>query len=142
MAIQVKTAAKGDASATGMPRQPRPAAPDETVVRNPTKAGHGMNGDTNGSSAPIGKIVSPLGLNLRASVEDSAIEDVIANGMGRKANYDSASKLTGQERTISDEAFPAAHGQVSRQANSGSPGGTIPPTIGASSAPLPKKPGA
>jgi hypothetical protein len=113
MAVQIK--AKGDAPNTGMPKQPRPEAPDEaTWVRHPSKAGYGMNGDPSGSSAPIGKVISPLGANIRATVDDPALEALIADGMGRKTTIDSAQKLTGQERPISSDPIKPAHGMRNR----------------------------
>ena len=119
MAISVKEAAKGNAPSTGTPgftpAPTKPQPPDVTMVRNPTAAGYGMNGYTGRSSVDPGKtVISPLAAAIKADVNDPALDAVIASGMGKKTTIDSSSKLTGQERPISDTPFPPAHGMRSR----------------------------
>jgi hypothetical protein len=133
MAVQAK--AKGNGPATGMQKSP---PPDQiTNVRSPTGQGYGMNGPQNPSSVEPGKrVLSPLAANLESSVDD---DGVLAKVLSRpRGALDEGTD--DQTRKIDDKGYPAAHGQVSRQANSGSPGGTIPATIGATSAPTVRKP--
>ncbi len=129
--------AKGDGKATGMPVQPRPVAPDEvSSIRNPSQAGLGMNGFAGPSSdTEIGKTVSPLGLNLRASVTDDAIGEVIAHGTAKQDV-----SVTAQLRKISADAPPPSYGM--RLANSGgAPMGTVPAKLGANEGQPVRKPG-
>jgi hypothetical protein len=129
--------AKGNAPNTGAPgptpAPTRPSAPDViSAPRKGTAAGYGMNSDAGPVAiAPGATRQSPLADNLRASVDDDGVLDrVQRDGTARPAP-------DWQTRTVSDKGNPAAHGMASRQSNSGSPGGTIPAKIGASSAPVP-----
>ena len=98
--------AKGNAPATGMPKQPRPAAPDQiSHIRAPSAQGYGMNdGASNPSSVPPTKIaqtISPLAANLKASVDDDGVlNSVIANG----TKLDT--EITGQLRKIAPGNVP------------------------------------
>jgi hypothetical protein len=120
MAIIVKKAAAGNSPATGMQRTPParviPTAPDEvTQVRAPTKAGLGMNGYSGASSAPMSAIPeSPLGANLRASVDDDGVlSELIAGGSAKGDGGDI--RGSSQLRTVSDKSLAPAMGMVRQQ---------------------------
>jgi hypothetical protein len=118
--------AKGNAPDTGMPKQPRPAAPDQiSKVRAPSTQGYGMNdGASNPSSVAPDKIaqtMSPLAANLKASADDDGVLDhVIAHG----TKLDGV--ISGQLRKIADGNVPTHSAFAKRGAASGSPGGSIP----------------
>jgi hypothetical protein len=133
MAVQAKNA-RGPA--TGMAKTPAPDA--VTSPRSGAGQGYGANGPIgNASSVEPGKrVLSPLAQNLESSVDD---DGVLQSVIKRGARMDDTNFQT---RVIDKTGYPAAHGQSSRQVDSGSPGGSIPKTIGASSAPLPKDPAA
>jgi hypothetical protein len=140
MAVQAK--AKGDAKATGMPRN---IPPDEiSHVRAPSGAGYGeAGGENNPSSIPPGKtVVSRLGANI-GSLPGGTVDDdgVLEKILSRPRGALDEGEGDWQTRKIDPTPqVPAAHGMKSRQVGDGSPGGAIPSKIGASSAPLPKRP--
>lgn len=125
-AVQVKTAAKGDARNTGMPRTP---APDSiSQIKNPTGVGYGQNnaGLLNPSSVEPGRrVLSPLAQNLEQSGTDETLQTILSRPRGalNKGADD-------QTRVIDDKGYPAAHGMKPRASD-----GTIPDKIGATSAP-------
>jgi hypothetical protein len=132
MAVQAKAS---NGPATGMPKTP---APDSiSSVRSPTGQGYAMNGphDNASSVAPGKRVLSPLAANLESSVDDDgALAHVIAKGTAMPSP-------DWQTRAIdTDQKIPSAHGMKSRQVSDGSPGGTIPASIGATSAPVVRKP--
>jgi hypothetical protein len=132
MAVQAK--AKGNGPATGMQKTPPPDV--VTNIRSPGQAGYGQNGPQPSSIDSGKRVLSPLAANLESSVDDDGVlKKILSRPRGA---LDAGSD--DQTRVIDDKGYPAAHGQVSRQANSGSPGGTIPATIGATSAPTVRKP--
>jgi hypothetical protein len=122
--------AKGNAPDTGMPKQPRPAAPDQiSKVRAPSAQGYGMNaGGSNPSSVAPDKIaqtMSPLAANLKASVDDDGVlDDVIAHG----TKLDD--EINGQLRKIAGGNVPTHSAFAKRGVDSGSPGGTVPAKTG------------
>jgi hypothetical protein len=123
MSVQAK--AKGNAPATGMPRQP---APDViSSVRAGSKAGYGMGGGVNNPSvAPVGAVRSQLGQNLLDSVDDDGVLDrIIKSGTARQDDA-----ITGQLRTIAAGNVPIHPGMASAP-KAAFPGGN-------SSAPAPK----
>jgi hypothetical protein len=151
MAIQVKEAAKGNASATGMPRS---EAPDEiSRVRSPSGSGHGMNGDPNGSSVAPGKrVVSPLGLNLEQSSDDDGVLNAIMQkgsaAMSTTPTGDGVTAADGvvgsQLRDISAKNVPDHSAMASnrtRQPSYLGPRETIPSTLGATAEQPVRKPG-
>jgi len=113
MAYQV---AKGNAPATGMPRQ---AAPD--VISKPRAGGGGFGqngGAANPSSAPIGAVRSQLGQNLLDSVDDDGVLDhIIKNGTARQDD-----SITGQLRNIVPGGVPI-HPAMSSAPKAALPGG-------------------
>lgn len=134
MAVKVK--APGAGPDTGTPKSiapTRPAPPNAVLeVRRPTAQSYGEGGPLNNQSRtnPGEFVESDLGRNMRASVDDDGLLDKIIKDGTAKSGVD----LEGspQTRTVDDKPFPAAHGQSSRQANSGSPGvSAIPNKIGA-----------
>jgi len=129
--------AKGSAAPTGMPRQPKPAAPDEvSSIRNPTLAGHGQNGDTNGSVAPVGKVISPLAANMRASVDDPTMDTILSRPRGALNEG-----TDDQTRKISPNAdVHPSYGMKLRAPDTGSPGGTVPGKLGANEGQPVRKP--
>jgi len=136
MAITVKKAAVGDSPATGMMKTPaptRPPAPDEiTEIRHPGVQTHGMNGPNNPSSVPpgVGGPLSALAKNMEASSDDEGLLDRIAQrGVGKSVIAD-VDLQSPQTRDVSKEPYPSAHGQTRRQADSGSPGSTVPSVTG------------
>jgi hypothetical protein len=139
MAIKVQEAAKGNAPNTGAPG--RTPAPDAiSAPRSGSGQGYGANGPVGNASsvAPGKRVVSTLAQNLEQSSDDgeSVLQTVIAKG----ARMDDKNFQT---RVIDpNQGCPPSYGMKLRTSGDGSPGGTIPSKIGASSAPLPKKPGA
>jgi hypothetical protein len=132
MAVQAK--AKGNGPATGMAKSP---APDEvTNIRAPGQSGYGQNGPQPSSVAPGKRVLSPMAQNLESSVDDDGVAERV-RAVGARMD-----DTNFQTRAVPDTAYPAAHGMKSRQVGDGSPGGQVPSTIGASSAPLPKDPAA
>ncbi len=113
-------------------RTPAPDAVD--AIRSPTGIGQGQNGPQNRSwCLPGHASESPLASNLRQSQADSEdiLSKVIAGGVtGRREDNITGDAVDWQRREVSDTSYPVAHGQTSRQAGDGSPGGTIPPTTG------------
>jgi hypothetical protein len=132
--------APGDAANTGTPVTPSPTkkyiAPDLiSAPRAPISGGgYGQSGGVglnNPSSIPPGtRLTSKLGEVLAEASDDGegVLEKIIA-GQGHGDNEQDAT--ADLRRKIDITPFPSVHGQTSRQANSGSPGGTIPAKIGA-----------
>ena len=76
--------------------------------------------------------------NLESSVDDDGVLKTILSGPRGALSEDGSDWQT--RKIGNEQVVPSAHGMKSRQADSGSPGGTIPAKIGAASAPLPKEP--
>ncbi|MGH9807697.1 MAG: hypothetical protein ACRD9W_10635 [Terriglobia bacterium] len=135
MAITVKKAAAGNAPATGMMKTPAPTrqAPPDAVsrIRAPSAQSYGENGPLNNASRtnPGEFVESDLGRNMRQSVDDDGALQAIIDGKGHGDNE--ASMVADLQRKIDTTPYASAYGQQSRQASSGSPGGTIPSKIGA-----------
>lgn len=128
MAIQVKKAAVGDAPATGMPKTPAPKFVAGPVLREKDPGGElGQNHYTGPSSAPVNaQPQSPMAKSLAAGQDDGeSVLQAIQKGGSRALGPD------WQTRQVSDKPYAPAFGQKSRQADSGSPGSTIPSKIGA-----------
>jgi len=113
-AHDVEASAKGNAPATGMPKQPapRPVAPDQiSSIRKPSPQGYGMNGGAvNPSSIPPGaNVMSPMAANLKASSEDGegVLDTIIAHG----TKLDT--EITSQLRKIAPNNVPDAFGMES-----------------------------
>lgn len=120
MAIKVKTAAAGNAPATGMGKTP-PAkiVPTFPVLREKDSGGaYGQNHYTGPSSAPVSGVPqSPAGQNLTASVDDDGVLDRLIHAdkptKGDIANLDLQSPQT---REVSQEQLiPLAHGMKRQQ---------------------------
>lgn len=135
--------AAGNAPATGMPKN---VAPDVISEPRASKSGYGQNSFAHASSltpnddANIGR--SPLGANMKQAAGDEVLDTIIQHGsaaMRAAETGDSVEDVRGmpasQLRDVSNKGYPPAHGMASRQAADGSPGGTIPSKIGATSAP-------
>jgi hypothetical protein len=105
-------------------------------LQNPTPADAHYARDL----SPPGSPQTILGANLRASVVDPVHDKIMGHSFVRGGPKSADENIDDQLRTVSSEQYPAAHGQVSRQVSSGSPGGTVPATCGASAAPDPKEP--
>jgi hypothetical protein len=135
MAIQVKTAAKGNSADTGTPVSLPPVKIKGPDVVSQARLGgdhYGQNsGTSNPSSISVGEAVeSDMAKSMRSAVNDEGLLDRIAR-VGVAKSGDSVDLQSPQTRKVSDTAYPAVHGQSSRQANSGSPGGAIPTKNGA-----------
>ncbi len=137
----VEVSAKGNAAPTGMPKQPamKPVAPDQiSSVRKPSAQGYGMNGGAiNPSVIPAGaNVMSPMAANLKASGDDgeSVLDHVIAHG----TKLDD--EITSQLRNIEPNNVPDHPAMTRRGPGDGSPGGIVPATTGARSAPLIQNP--
>jgi hypothetical protein len=117
MAYQVKTAAKGNAPATGMSKTP---PPDEvTNIRSPinTGLGYGLNGFPGASSVAPGKrVLSPLAANLESSVDDDGVKAKILSRQ-RGALDETGDDF--QTRKIDDKGYALAHGMRSRSGKGG-----------------------
>ena len=131
---------------TGSPG-PTPAPTKTYVSPDPAQTrvftpGYGTNSDPGASSAPQGhQRSSALADELRRVNAQSDGGDIlggiIAVGTGR--SNDSGETMAPQTRHVDPTGYPAAHGMKSRQADSGSPGGTVPSKTGAvESAPVRK----
>jgi hypothetical protein len=145
--------APGDAAATGMPKS---VAPDVISAPRAAKSGYGMNSYAGPSSlTPMddsNKGVSLLAANMKEAGErgsDPVLDAIVKAGtaaMDVTLTGDAVMAADGaagtQIRKIAAGNVPDAHGMKSRQAGDGSPGGTIPSKIGASSAQPIRKPGA
>ena len=142
MSVQAK--AKGNAAPTGMPRN---VPPDSiSSPRAPSGAGYGEAGGVNNPSsvAPGKTVVSRLGANIGSLPggtvdDDGVLEKILSHPRG------ALDEGEGDWQTRKIDPTPQvapAHGMKSRQAGDGSPGGTIPNKIGASSAQPARKPGA
>lgn len=117
MAKQVES----DPSAGRINRTP---APDEvSQVRSPSGAGYGQNNDLSGSSVPVGRrVVSPLGLNIEQSVNDPALQEVIAHGAAGRDDQVPAQKSEGwQQRSVDAAPYP-----ITRGMKAATPGPKIP----------------
>jgi hypothetical protein len=113
--------------------------------------------DGDGNSAPLtafgrNQFSGPSSVSVRDSADmtdfqnlatpkgDDVLKSLQVNGHGDQSGENSA--VADLQRKIDTTAYPAAHGMAKRGADSGSPGGTIPATIGATSAQPVRKPGA
>jgi hypothetical protein len=76
--------------------------------------------------------------NLATPKNDPVLASLIANGHGDQSGENSA--VADLQRKIDTTGYAPAHGMRSRVADDGSPGGGILAKLGASSAPLPKRP--
>jgi hypothetical protein len=117
------------------PAPTRPALHDLiSAPRGPGAiAGYGQSGGANNpSSIPPGtRVVSPLAANLESSIDDDGVQTaVIANGTARNS-----ARVTNQLRDIASRNVPD-HPRMSGP----SKGGTVPATIGTTSAPVVRKP--
>jgi hypothetical protein len=135
MAIQVK--APGNAPNTGAPgftpaptKIVRPAAPDNiSAPKVGSSSGYGMSNFTGAASITPGqRVVSPLGANLEASVDDPALAQVRANGT--RADHISEG-LAQETRKVSDAQMQTTFGHRSRRGEIG------PGNVGNSTAPTP-----
>lgn len=138
---KVKGAAPGDAPSTGTPEgfvpPVKPLAPDViTHPRMPVGAGYGQSGGSENPSvmAPgFGGPQTPLGKNLEASVDDEGLlARIRERGVGKGVIAD-VDLMSPQTRDVSREQYPSVFGQTRRQADEGSPGGTVPAACGAKS---------
>jgi hypothetical protein len=108
--------------------------PAPTLTRNTGGTSYGQTSDTNtpSSVAPgVPQPVSILGQNLRQSSDDGqdVLGQVIAHGTsGRDDRVPADGNL--QTRTVSDTAYPAAHGMRGRGLSDGSPGSVVPEKTG------------
>jgi len=136
---KVKGAAPGDMAPTGMPEgfipPVKPIAPDViSHPRLPVGAGFGMSGGAeNPSSLPpgYGGPQSVLGKNLEVADGENLLDRIRRMGVGKSVIAD-VDLMSPQTRDVSKEQYPAAHGQRSRTADAGSPGGMVPSACGAS----------
>jgi hypothetical protein len=129
--------APGDAPATGMPKS---VAPDVISAPRAAHSGYGQNSYAGPASlTPMddsNKGVSPLAANMKAASErgsDSVLDGIVKDGTARPAP-------DWQTRTVDDKGCAPSYGMKLRPADGGSPGGTIPAKIGASSAQPIRKP--
>lgn len=103
-------------------------------IRGPSgNDGYGLNGPQNRSwCAPGHAVESPLATNLRESQADSedVLSKIIAGGVAGRDDNIPADAVDWQRRKIDDTPYQSSFGQTSRQANSGSPGGTVPEKTG------------
>lgn len=135
MAKQVKTNASCNAANTGAPgatpaptKRVVPQAPDQvTFVRKPSPNGAGQNGPQAVSLNPGQSSISPLGANMKASVDDDGVLDhIIQHGTARNSD-----EVTSQLRSIASRNVP--NHPFMRDANSGgAPSGKVPSTTQAS----------
>jgi hypothetical protein len=97
--------AKGNAPATGMQKTPAPDA--VSAPRSGGGQGYGANGPVGNSPsvAPGKSVISPLGANLKSSVDDDGVLDRIVRE-GTKLD----DSITGQLRKIAPGNVPTAHG--------------------------------
>jgi hypothetical protein len=86
--MAVKATKTGAAGKQGVVQKQRTPAPDQvTTIRAPGGQGYGENGSANPSSVAPGKTVrSQLAQNLLDSVDDPAIDEVIAKGTARNVH--------------------------------------------------------
>lgn len=131
MAIKVKTAAVGNAPATGAMKTPAPtrqAPPDAVMeVRHPSAQSYGENGPKNNQSRtnPGEVMESDLARNLRQSVDDDGVLDRIIRGdKPSKGNIADLDLQSPQTRDVSSESYPVAHGMVRQQQDYSSIGRT------------------
>jgi len=127
----VTTEAASNGPPTGMQKTP---APDQiSRPRGSAAAGYGQSGgENNPSSIPPGKrVVSPLGANLESSIDDDGVQAAVI-GKGTARNDD---RVLDQLRDIVKGGV-ATHPHMSGP----SKGGTVPATIGTTSAPVVRKP--
>lgn len=154
MARQVDVNAKGNSGDTAGPvktpaptKRVVPSAPDQvSFVRKPSPNGYAMNGPQPSSVGPGAAMCSPLAQNLRGTVQDAALDAVIASGSAAKrgvnltgdADDENIKGQTGSQlRTYSaDQKVPTTHGMRSRN----NEGGTVPSTLGASNGAPVRKP--
>jgi len=78
--------------------------------------------------------------NLATPKGDAVLKSLQVNGHGDQSGENSA--VADLQRKVDTTGYPPAHGMAKRGADSGSPGGVIPSTIGATSAPVARKPSA
>jgi hypothetical protein len=119
MAVQTK--AKGNAPATGMQKTPAPDAVSQP--RSGAGQGYGANGPVGNSPsvAPGKAVISPLGANLKSSVDDDGVLDrIIRDGTARQDE-----SVTGQLRKIAAGNVPTHPG-----ATGAKPGPKVPGKIG------------
>jgi hypothetical protein len=151
----VETTATGNAKDTGVPVSQPP------VKRVAAKLDFGGKGDQGYGSNRYGgpsslnpgqTMESPLATDLRTTAAaggDDVLETVQKFGaaaMRSPLPGDEVENVKGlpasQLRDVSNNGYPPAYGMAKRGADQGSPGGTVPATIGATSAPVARKPGA
>ncbi len=103
-------------------------APDQiSDVRHPTGHGYGMNGPQPSSVAPGQAVQSTLATNLRSSVDDSVLDEIIGRGTA-SGKVDNT-----QVRSVGTANVPAARGM--HDPNSGN--AQVPSRLGQNEAPLP-----
>jgi hypothetical protein len=129
MAVQSKNPGKNPTA--GAIRTPAPSAPDAiSAPRHPTPAGYGQNGPQPSSVAPGKSVLSPLGANMKATVDDDgALDTVMARGTARSQTLVDDKQL----REIAAGNVPIHAG--TRGAAVGS---KVPARLGQNESPLPK----
>lgn len=120
MAIKVKTAAAGNAPATGaMKTPPAKVVPTFPVLREKDSGGaYGQNHYTGPSSVPVSAVPqSPAGQNLTASVDDDGVLDhLIRADKPSKGPIDDLDLKSPQTRPVSQEQLiPISHGMRRQQ---------------------------
>jgi hypothetical protein len=106
--MAVQAGSKGSNPTAGAVKTPAPDA--VSSPRHPTGLGYGQNNYSGASSIAPGQAVrSPLADNLRTSVSDDALDQVIARGAG---NGDEV--LNTQVRKIGSGNVAAGHGMHDR----------------------------
>lgn len=83
-----------------------PVRRDPITGGDTARTGYGQNDWSGASSA--GVVESSKLSDLDITVDDPALEKLVRQGVGVKEN-DAVQEMVGQERPISDEAFPAAN---------------------------------
>lgn len=118
MAIKVSEAARGNAKATGMPKQPRGRVfvPGPNLREKDPGGQYGMNHWTGGSSAQINAVTqSPMAKAIAAPKGDPALSALVSKGSAKSK----AGDLQGspQTRPINTSPFAPVHGAVRQQAD-------------------------
>ena len=150
MAVKIKKAhggkvkgfsmADGNGPATGMPgptpAPTRPFAPDViSHPRAPVGAGYGMSGGAENPSsiAPGVELSSQMSKVLRDAQNDG--EDALGKLIAGGTHDDSRTgipDIDDEERTVSAEQYPPAHGMKQQQQHDSKQWSSLPATLGAS----------
>jgi hypothetical protein len=92
--------------------------PAPKITRNSGGTTYGQANDVNTPSSVTPNnpaVISELGLNLRSSVDDPVIAEVLAHGTSGRGDQIPADGDDDQLRPVSAESYPAAHGMVRQQ---------------------------